>query len=296
MILGAHIGIAGGLDQAPVEAHRIGAEALQIFSKNQQQWSASPLDPAAAERFKEAVKREGIRATAVHGSYLINLGSPQPTLQTRSREAFQDELRRAETLGIELLIFHPGAHTGSGEAAGLASIASGVRQALEEDAQGSVRVLLEIAAGAGSTLGSTFEQLAHLLDSIDLPQRTGVCIDTCHLFAAGYDLRTPGTYRETFDRLEATVGSRRVYAFHLNDSAGELGGHRDRHANIGEGNIGLPGFKLLVNDRRFARTPGFLETPLRGDKADPYAAYRDDLATLRSLLPKKPSRSPTRRA
>ena len=290
MILGAHIGISGGLAQAPVQARALGADALQIFSKNQQQWSAAPLDPAEVEGFRAAVKREKMRSAAVHPSYLINLGSPQPTLQERSREAFQEEIQRAEALGIPLLIFHPGAHTGSGEAAGLAAIASGVRHALEADPGGKVRVLLENAAGAGSTLGSTFEQLAHLLDSIDAPGRTGVCLDTCHLFAAGYDFRTEHTYRELMARLEGTVGVRRVFAFHLNDAQEEFGSRRDRHANIGNGNIGLPGFRRLVNDRRFANVPGFLETPLRADKADPYAAYREDLSTLRSLLSRRSPR------
>jgi deoxyribonuclease-4 len=290
MILGAHIGISGGLAQVPAQARAVGADAVQIFSKNQQQWSASPLDPAEVEGFRSAMKRERIRSSAVHTSYLINLGSPQPTLQERSRAAFQEEIQRAETLGIPLLIFHPGAHTGSGEAAGLAAIASGVRHALEEDAGGPVRILLENAAGAGSTLGSTFEQLAHLLDSIDEPKRTGVCLDTCHLFAAGYDFRTDQTYRETLAKLDATVGTDRVFAFHLNDAQEELGSHRDRHANIGNGNIGLPGFRRLVNDRRFSKVPGFLETPLRGDKSDPYVAYREDLANLRSLVARRPVR------
>lgn len=290
MILGAHIGISGGLAHAPEQARTLGADALQIFSKNQQQWSAAPLDPAEVEGFRAAMRREKMRSAAVHTSYLINLGSPQPTLQERSRAAFQEEIQRAETLGIPLLILHPGAHTGSGEAAGLAAIASGVRHALEADADGRVRILLEIAAGAGSTLGSTFEQLAHLLDSIDAPERTGVCLDTCHLFAAGYDFRTDHTYREMVAKLDTTVGTRRVFAFHLNDAQEELGSHRDRHANIGNGNLGLPGFRRLVNDRRFAKVPGFLETPLRGDKSDPYAAYREDLASLRSLVSRRAAR------
>lgn len=286
MLLGAHIGISGGIEQAPIEARKIGCDVMQIFSKNQQQWSANPLKPEAAIAFRANVKAQKIQAVGVHTSYLINMGSPQPALQERSKAAFKDEIERAEELGVDFLIFHPGAHTGSGEAAGLASIASGVRRALEETPGRKVRVLLETAAGQGSTLGCSFEQLGHLLSTIDVPDRTGVCIDTCHVFASGYDFRTDKGYKAMIDRLESTVGAKRVYAFHLNDALSEFGSRVDRHANIGEGNIGLAGFRFLLNDRRFATTPGFLETPLKGDKARPYAAYEKDLKTLRSLVKK----------
>ena len=287
MLLGAHIGISGGIEQAPVEARKIGCDVMQIFSKNQQQWSSTPLRPEAVEAFRRNIKDQRIAAVAVHTSYLINLGSPQPTLQERSRAAFREEIERADMLGADFLVFHPGAHTGAGEAAGLAAIASGVRDALEALPRSKVRVLLETAAGQGTTLGCTFEQLAHLLSSIDHPTRTGVCVDTCHIFASGYDFRTEKGYRKVLETLERTVGTDQVHAFHLNDALSEFSSRVDRHANIGEGNIGLAGFGFLLNDRRFARCAGFLETPLKGDKAHPYASYEKELRTLRSLLRKR---------
>lgn len=287
MLLGAHLSISGGIELAPIEARKIGCDVMQIFSKNQQQWTSSPLRPESVEAFRRNVKEQRIQYVGVHTSYLINLGTPQPSLQERSRAAFKEEILRAETLGADHLIFHPGAHTGSGEAAGLASIASGVRWALEETKGCKVQVLLETAAGQGSTLGCTFEQLAHMLSTVDEEDRTGICFDTCHVFASGYDYRTEKGYRSTMERLEATVGSKRVRAFHLNDALSEFASRVDRHANIGEGNIGLAGFRSLVNDKRFASVPGYLETPLKGDKARPYAAYETDLRTLRSLVKKR---------
>lgn len=287
MLLGAHVSISGGIDLAPVEARKIGCDVMQIFSKNQQQWTSSPLKPEAVEAFRRNVKDQRIQSVGVHTSYLINLGSPQPSLQERSRAAFKEEIQRAEMLGANHLIFHPGAHTGSGESAGLASIASGVRWALEETSDCKVRVLLETAAGQGSTLGSTFEQLAHMLSSIDATDRTGICFDTCHVFAGGYDFRTEKGYRSTMEKLESTVGSKHVMAFHVNDALSDFGSRVDRHANIGDGNIGLAGFRSLLNDKRFATVPGYLETPLKGDKARPYAAYETDLRTLRSLIKKR---------
>lgn len=287
MLLGAHISISGGIELAPIEARKIGCDVMQVFSKNQQQWTSNPLKPESVEAFRRNVKEQRIQSVAAHTSYLINLGSPQASLQERSRAAFQEEIERAELLGADFLIFHPGAHTGSGEAAGLASIASGVRWALEATPSCRVRVLLELAAGQGSTLGCSFEQLAHLLSAIDVPTRTGICIDTCHLFASGYDFRTDKGYRSTVDRIESTVGVKQVCAFHLNDALSELGSHVDRHANIGDGNIGLTGFRPWLNDKRFTSVPGFLETPLKGDKARPYAAYETDLRTLRSLVKKR---------
>ncbi len=287
MIFGAHIGISGGLARAPEEARRIGCDAMQIFSKNQQQWSARPLEEEVARAFRAAVREQKIRATAVHASYLINLGSPKPELWKRSQEALVDELQRAELLAIPSLVLHPGAHTGTGVAAGIPRVAEGARAALEQSGTRHVRLLLETAAGQGSTLGATFEELRELLDRIGRPGRTGICVDTCHVFAAGWDLTTPEGYGRFRDRLDATLGRTEVRLFHLNDAKSKLGSHVDRHANIGEGEIGLAGFRRVVTDPLFADVPGVLETPLGNDPKDPYAAYEKDLRTLRSLL--KPS-------
>ncbi len=218
MYLGAHLGIADGLAVAVREARRIGCESLQIFSKSPQMWSGPALAVTSAEEFRSAVRSEPLRATAVHHGYLANLGSPKPEMLARSRQAFLDEIRRAELLAVDGLIFHPGAHLGSGSEAGVRTIVESLRGAIAEVPEGKVRLLLENAAGQGTTLGSTFEELAAVLDAVDAPDRVGVALDTCHLFAAGFDFRTEEGYGALIDRLEAGVGCRRVYAFHLNDA------------------------------------------------------------------------------
>ena len=280
MILGAHIGVAGGLPEAVREARKIGADALQIFSKSPQMWSGPPIAPAAAEAFRGAVREEGIRATAVHHGYLINLGSPKPVNLARSRGVFVDEIRRAELLGVDGLIFHPGAHLGSGADVGLRTIVESLNGAVEAVPGAEVRLLLENAAGQGTALCSSFEELATVLREVDAPERFGVTLDTCHLFAAGFDFRTESGYGTLIDLIDRTIGQSAVRAFHLNDAKAELGSHLDRHENIGKGQIGVDGFRRFVRDPRWSTTPGYLETPLDDDG---YARYAADLTTLRSL-------------
>ena len=291
MIFGAHLGIAEGLPEAVHALRAIHGDALQIFSKSPQMWAGPPIAPAAAESFREAVRAENVRATAVHHGYLANLASPKPDTLARSRGAFRDEAARAELLGVDALIFHPGAHVGSGVPAGLATIAESLRRALAERPGGSVRWLLENAAGQGTTLGSTFEELATVLAAVDAPDRLGVALDTCHLFAAGWDLRTDEGYGRLIDKLRDTVGLGTVRAFHLNDAKAALGSHLDRHENIGKGEIGLEGFRRVVNDPTWSTTPGYLETPL--DPKTGYARYAEDLVTLRSLVPGTPAAART---
>ncbi len=291
MWLGAHIGIAEGLPEAVVTGHGIGCEAIQIFSKSPQMWGSAPIDPANAEAFQAAMRREGLRSCAVHQSYLPNLASPKKALLTRSRKTFVDELRRAEQLAVPALIFHPGAHIGEGVEAGLRRIVESIDWAVGETPGIACRALLENAAGQGSTLGATFEELAWVLDHVSDPKRIGVAIDTCHLFASGVDFRTDEQYAEMTAHLDSTVGLRNVLAFHLNDSKGPLGSRVDRHENIGKGELGLEGFRRVVNDRRWNSTPGYLETPLSGDD---YDAYRQDLVTLRSLVTTLPEPAPKR--
>jgi deoxyribonuclease IV len=281
MILGAHLGIAGGLPEAVRELRAIQGDALQIFSKSPQMWGGPAIAPAAAESFRVAVRDEQVRSTAVHHGYLANLGSPKPDMLARSRGAFRDEVARAELLGVDALIFHPGAHLGSGVEAGLATVAESLRLALAEHPDGHARWLLENAAGQGTTLCSTFEELARILAAVNAPNRLGVALDTCHLFAAGWDLRTDDGYGRLLDRVRDTVGLASVRAFHLNDAKAELGSHLDRHENIGKGQLGTDGFRRLVNDRTWEAIPGFLETPL--DVKTGYARYAADLVTLRSL-------------
>ncbi len=301
MILGAHIGIAGGLGAAVRTGREIGCEAIQIFAKSPQMWAGPPLTSEAVEEFRAAVRSEGLRATAVHHGYLANLGSPKRPMLERSRRAFLDEVGRSERLGVDALIFHPGAHLGSGTAAGLATIAESLRQSIAAVPEGKVRLLLENAAGQGTTLGSRFEELATVLAEVDAPDRLGIAIDTCHLFASGIDFRTDETYGRLLDTIDRTVGRGAVRAFHVNDAKAELGSHLDRHENIGRGAIGLDGFRHLLADARWEGVPAYLETPL-DDQG--YARYAEDLATLRDLLAplatrgakgQKPSR-PTRRS
>ena len=283
MILGAHLGIAKGLPEAVADLGAIGGEALQIFSKSPQMWDGPPIAPAAAESFRAAVRDRHVRATAVHHGYLANLASPKPDTLARSRGAFRDEVARAELLGVDALIFHPGAHLGSGTEVGLKTLAESLRRALDERPDGRVRLLLENAAGQGTTLGSTFEELASALAAVDAPARLGVTLDTCHLFAAGWDFRTEEGYGRLVDRVRDTVGTETVRAFHLNDAKAELGSHLDRHENIGKGQIGLDGFRHVLADARWDSVPGYLETPL--DEREGYARYAEDLRTLRSVEP-----------
>ncbi len=280
MFLGAHLGIAGGLPNAVAEAEKLSLESLQIFSKSPQMWAGPSIPPDAARAFREAVGADGLRATAVHHGYLLNLGTPKPEMLERSRKAFLDEIARADLLGVDALIFHPGAHLGSGTEAGLRSVAESLTEAMRVATDAKPRLLLENSAAQGSTLCSTFEELATVLDAVDEKRRVGVALDTCHLFAAGYDFRSEEAYGELVDGIASTFGVDRVAAFHLNDAKAELGSHLDRHENIGAGEIGLAGFRHLVNDPRWAKVPGYLETPL-DDRG--YARYAEDIATLRGL-------------
>ncbi|MCI4348943.1 MAG: deoxyribonuclease IV [Thermoplasmata archaeon] len=280
MYLGAHIGIADGLAEAPAKGHSLGCEAIQIFSKSPQVWESTPIPEASARAFHEAVEREGLKATAIHHGYLANLASPKKPALGRSRRVFLDEVRRAELLGVDGLIFHPGAHMGDGVEAGVARIAESVNLAIEATPGFKVRLLLENAAGQGSAMGRSFGELAGILGKVEDRSRVGITLDTCHLLASGLDFRTEPTYGALVDRLETEIGTREVRAFHLNDAKEELGSHRDRHENIGAGRIGLEGFRPLVIDPRWAAVPGYLETPLGEDD---YGAYERDLAALRSV-------------
>ena len=276
-LLGAHVSTSGGVDKAPANGKGLGCDAIQVFTRNQMQWRARPLSELEIAGFREGLKECGIQTTVSHYSYLINLGSHEPVTLQKSLEAFADEIERCEQLGISFLVFHPGSHVGSGEAAGLQRIADSLNAVLGQKQKHRTQVLLENTAGQGSNLGYRFEQLADILAKTENPNRLGVCLDTCHLFASGYDLRTRSTYEATFEEFDAIVGLGRVKVFHLNDSKKSLGSRVDRHENIGKGELGLEPFRFLLNDPRFAGLPMLLETP-GGDEA-----YRIDLTTLRSL-------------
>ena len=279
VILGAHMSVAGGLEKAFERGKSVGCETIQIFSKNSNQWKAKPIIDSEARAFKAAMAETAIGPVLVHDSYLINLGHPDRTAWGKAVQAFVDELHRCEQIGAAFLIAHPGAHVGSGEEEGLAQIARGISAAHEQTRGFKTRVLLETTAGQGTTLGHRFEHLARLFELIDEPERVGVCIDTCHLLAAGYDIRTAKSYAAVFKRFDEIVGLKRIEAFHLNDAKKPIGSRVDRHEHIGKGFIGLEGFRALMRDRRFEKVPMVLETPKGKDMAEDV----ENLSLLRSL-------------
>lgn len=287
-LLGAHMSIAGGLPLAVDRAVAHGCEALQIFSKSSNQWRARPLDAPEIRDFRGRVERSTIGVAVAHASYLINLAASAPPLRAQSLEAFGIELDRAEALGLLGVVIHPGCYTTGTEEEGIRLIAEGIRQLLSERRRGRTMVLLEHTAGQGTALGWRFEQLARVLEHLDGHPRVGVCLDTCHLFAAGYDLGTEGGYRATFDAFRRLVGFDRLRVFHVNDSKKPLGSRRDRHEHIGRGLLGLEAFRRLLNDRRFRHLPMVLETPkTEGRPAKSIAVDPLDernLGTLRGLL------------
>ena len=279
-MLGGHVSIAGGVSLAPERARLVTADCMQIFSKNQMQWKSKPLDLDEAERFAENAKKHEIVETVIHDSYLINLGSPDKALLKQSREAFLEEIVRAKHLGVRYLIFHPGSHMGSGEQVGIKRVAESMNWARTEFGSGDVKLLLEITAGAGRVLGQSFEQLAKIIDYLDDEKNAGVCFDTCHAYATGYDVKTRTGYERTFRLFDEILGLARLKAMHLNDSKGALGSHLDRHEQIGKGMIGLEGFRNFMRDSRWEGIPMVLETP----KAE--KGYKQELKLLRSLAKK----------
>jgi deoxyribonuclease IV len=287
MRLGAHIGITDGFDSAAHTAKKIGCESMQIFSKSPQMWKGAAISDESAAKFRAAVEEDAVTPIAIHHGYLLNLASPKAFMLKRSRGAFVDELARAEKLGVDQLIFHPGAHLGSGPEEGLRTIVESLNWAFAETPDLQVRALLENCAGQGTGLCGSFEELQGILDRLDHPERAGVVLDTCHLFAAGNDFRTEEQYGEMVDRIRDSIGAERVQAFHLNDAKAPLGSHLDRHENIGNGQIGVEGFRHLVNDPTWRTTPGYLETPIDDDE---YTRYIEDLKTLRRLVVSLPKR------
>lgn len=262
-LIGAHMSAAGGLWKAIERGEELGCEAIQIFTKNQLQWKAAPLSFQACERFYRAFSASSIRAVVAHASYLINLSAPGPT-RDRSLEALVDEIQRCDQLGIDELVLHPGSHRGEGREKGLLLLAEGLEQALDATEGLRVRVLLETMAGQGYGLGGTLEDLDFTLERLDGTDRLGICCDTCHLFASGVDLSSSGSYGRFARRLDKVFGRGRVGCWHLNDSSGGKGSRIDRHAHLGEGNMGLTPFSLIVNDSRWEDVPCLLETPKEG--------------------------------
>lgn len=280
-ILGAHQSISGGFHKAVQRAQERGCQCLQIFTKNTNQWKAKPIAPEEARQFRDALAETGITCPLAHDSYLINLASPEAELWRKSIDAMIVELLRAAELGIPWVVTHPGAYTGASESEGLRRVILALNEVFAQTRGKQVGCLLETTAGQGTSLGWRFEHLAEILRGSKHPERLGVCFDTCHVFAAGYALSTRREYQATMRQFDRTVGLDQIRAFHLNDSLRRCGSRIDRHAHIGRGQIGLEGFRSLVRDRRFRKTPMCLETP----KGEEGGADLDEinLRTLREL-------------
>jgi deoxyribonuclease-4 len=278
--LGSHVSASGGVDKAIGRAIALEMTSFQIFTKNANQWNAKPLDPAVIERFHEGLAANPTITTVVaHDSYLINLASPDDAAWEKSIGALQYELERCDQLGIPYLVSHPGAHMGTGVDVGVARVARAINIIHESLPDSACSLAVETTAGQGSTLGRTFEEIAQIIDGVDDKNRLSVCFDTCHVFAAGYDIRTIETYQSTMARFDEVIGLDRLRVLHLNDSMKDFGSFRDRHANIGEGMIGTHAFQFLLRDERLAGRPGILETP----KDDDVTEDLMNLTTLRGL-------------
>jgi len=282
-ILGAHMSIAGGYYKAVEAARRVGCDCVQLFTKNNNQWRAKPIEEVQEVQFQAALAEQGIGHPISHDSYLINMASPDDALWKKSIDAFVIELQRAEQLGIPCVVAHPGAYTSSSEAKGLNRIIRALNEVHKQTVGLKVQCLLETTAGQGSNLGWKFEHLAAVLDGVRDPDRLGVCFDTCHVFAAGYPMGTEKDYKATMRALNKTVGVKKIRAFHLNDSQKPLGSRVDRHAAIGRGEMGKEPFRFLLADRRFRKVPMYLETPKGEEKG--VALDVINLRTLRKLIP-----------
>lgn len=258
--IGAHLSVAGGLHLALDEAVRLGFDCVQLFVKNQRQWKAAPLSDEQVRLFREARKRTSVGPVTAHASYLINLAAPDPVNLAKSIDAMTDELTRCEALGVELLVVHPGAHLGEGLDTGIARISQSIDEIHVRTRGFKTRIGLEDTAGQGSTIGRELSELGRIIDGVKSPERLAVCLDTCHLFAAGYDLRDAAGYERMIAEADRAFGLPRVQCIHTNDSIMDLGSRRDRHEHIGLGKLGRRGFELILRDPRLAHAPRILET------------------------------------
>jgi deoxyribonuclease-4 len=279
MNLGAHMSIAGGVHRALERGRSIGCNAVQLFVHSTNQWKMRRLAVAEVERFRRERELFAPNFVLAHASYLVNLASPNRSILSRSLRCFLDEMNRARSLGIPYLVVHPGSHRGTGETAGVRRVASSLDEVLSAGDASGPDILLETTAGQGDSLGCSFDQLARIIAGTRANASLGVCFDTAHVFAAGYDLRTKRAYEETMRSFDDAIGLGRLKAFHLNDSRRELGSRVDRHEQIGAGALGLAAFSLLVNDERFIDRPMVLETPKGTDDSNDIR----NLSVLRGL-------------
>jgi len=278
--LGAHESVSQGLHLAFDRIDQVGGEALQIFTRNQRQWNPKPLSEDEIEQFQAARATHENMIVASHASYLVNLASSRPDLRQKSINAFVEELRRCHQLALPFVVLHPGSHTGDGVESGLDRFVSALDETIET-ADSRTMVLVETTAGQGTGLGSRFEEIAFIRQRSRFPEKIGVCLDTCHIFAAGYDIRSPSSYRSTLAEFDRLIGLEHLHFFHLNDSKKNLGSRVDRHEHIGAGCIGIEGFRHLVTDERFKNRAMTLETP----KGEDLREDIENLRVLRGLLP-----------
>lgn len=275
MIVGSHVSIAGGVEKAPERGQEFGCEAIQIFTKSNRQWYAKQIRKEDALKFKDNLKKFKIKDVMAHNSYLINLGSPNKSLLNRSIKAFTGEVKRCELLGVKYLVFHPGSHKGSGEEKCIKTIANSLNQIISKTKK--VILLLENTAGQGTNVGYKFEHLRDIMKKVRNKKRVGVCFDTCHAFAAGYDIRTKQAYKKTFNEFSKIVGLSKLKAFHLNDSMKALGSRIDRHLPPPKGKIKASGFRLFIQDKRFKNKMGIVERP------DNSGSYTKSIKILKNL-------------
>lgn len=276
-LIGTHTSVAGGLDKAFERADVLECEAIQIFTRNQRQWQVKPVSMQEVENFYRAWTKSGVKAVVAHASYLINIASGDASVRTKSRNALYAEIERCQQLNIADVVLHPGFSVACGEDEAISNIAEGLLRIFNDTQECKTRVLLETMAGQGSGIGGDLAQFSEIGDKLGWHRRLGFCVDTCHMFAAGYDMRTHEAYERLISTIDFHVGLENVYCWHLNDSKAPKGSHVDRHAHVGEGEIGVLPFALLMNDKRFENVPMILETPKEG-VGDP-----GNLALLRKL-------------
>ena len=276
-LLGAHTSTAGGVSKSIERAEKLGFTAIQIFTKNNNRWFQKPFDEKEIDKFKSNLKNSNIKFIVSHDSYLINLCAKDKSILKKSREAFLDELTRCEQLGISYLNFHPGSHLGAGEKEGIKLIAESLNIIHNKTKNFKVSSMLEATAGAGTAIGYRFEQLREIIDMVEDTKRMSVCIDTAHIFAAGYDIKNPKNYKKVIKEFDEIIGLDRLKCFHMNDSKKELGSRRDRHEHIGKGFIRKEGFSNIMNDKRLKKIPKILETP-KGKE------MKEDIRNIKTLL------------
>lgn len=283
MQFGAHESIAGGVFNAIFKGKQATCDTIQMFNKSNSQWRAKKLESKEVDQFFAAIEETGVTVACSHSSYLINIASPDKALNTKSYNSLKEEMERCNLLKIPNLVLHPGSHVGTGEEVGMDAIVANLNKLFDELESNTVTLCLEATAGQGTNLGYKFEQLAYMIDKVEDKDHMGVCLDSCHIFAAGYPLVDPKDYKKTMKSFDDIVGVDRLKVFHLNDSLKDIGQKRDRHEHIGKGFIGLEGFRNIVNDPKLKKVPMVLETP----KGDDLKEDIENLKILRGLVKKR---------